>query len=146
MKLAAKFYGPYQVLERIGEVAHQLELPTSSRLHQIFHLSLLKQQVSSRTTTSTAIPEYASEHQALQAALDFHGNATTGKFSYTSKDLVLHTQLGKIYLFCMNDSQNLSLGMRTLLTGKGCYANRRLRHYEVQIAYYLSSRGNQKEV
>lgn len=76
MKLAAKFYGPFQVLKRIGEAAYRLELPTG-RVHPVLHVSLLKQQVSSKTTTSTAIPEYESEHQALQpqSALDYRGKA-----------------------------------------------------------------------
>ncbi|KAF2323490.1 hypothetical protein GH714_035719 [Hevea brasiliensis] len=41
-KLSPKFYGTYKVLRRISEVVYQIELPSSSRLHDGFHISLLR--------------------------------------------------------------------------------------------------------
>jgi hypothetical protein len=45
-KLAARYCGPFEILERIGPVAYMLTLPESMTVHNVFHVSLLKKYVS----------------------------------------------------------------------------------------------------
>ena len=44
-KLSPKYYGPYKVLQNIDSMAYKLELPTSSRVHLVFHVSCLKKVI-----------------------------------------------------------------------------------------------------
>ena len=42
-KLKRKFVGPFKVIEKIGTQAYKLQLPESWKIHNVFHVSLLKE-------------------------------------------------------------------------------------------------------
>ena len=56
LKLSPRFYGPYQIVERIGGVAYCLDLPSTSLLHPVFHVSILKKKLGARNMLVTTIP------------------------------------------------------------------------------------------
>jgi hypothetical protein len=41
-KLGPKFYEPYRVLQKVGEVSYKVQLPQNVRIHDVFHVSFFK--------------------------------------------------------------------------------------------------------
>ena len=47
--MAPHYCGPFEILSRIGQVAYQLALPPNLRVHNVFHISVLKKYVHDAT-------------------------------------------------------------------------------------------------
>ena len=64
-KLSPKYYGPYKVLQNIGTMVYKLELPASSRVHPIFHVSCLNKVIGENLPVQTILPELYEEGKII---------------------------------------------------------------------------------
>ncbi|KAJ4780790.1 polyprotein [Rhynchospora pubera] len=55
-KLSPRFYGPYEILEKIGQVAYRLNLPVNSSIHPVIHVSQLKEKIGNGQVIFPTLP------------------------------------------------------------------------------------------
>lgn len=60
-KLAPIYYGPYEVLAKIGTVAYQLKLPVQAQIHDVFHVSPLKKKLGAHAILPLSLPQVHSD-------------------------------------------------------------------------------------
>jgi hypothetical protein len=79
-KLAFRFFGPYRVVDKIGSVAYRLELPPSSSIHPVFHVSQLKKAVGAHHTVTKSLPSelarWSIPERILQRRVLWQGTAS----------------------------------------------------------------------
>ena len=50
--LKPRYYGPYKIIRKIGEVASELEIPEGSKIHNVFNVSCLKKDIGQKIVIS----------------------------------------------------------------------------------------------
>ena len=56
LKLQNKFYGPFLVIQKVGNCACKLQLPSSVQIHPVFHVSQLKKHVGDKSIPGPHLP------------------------------------------------------------------------------------------
>lgn len=49
--------GPFEIIDRVGLVAYKLKLPEETKVHNIFHVSLLKGRIKNKYTANPKFPD-----------------------------------------------------------------------------------------
>jgi len=78
-KLSFRFFGPFKILQRVGQVAYKLDLPTTCKIHPVVHVSQLKAHIAPHIQVSPTIdvPSEPSDTTTPIAVLD-HRLVTRG--------------------------------------------------------------------
>uniref|UniRef100_A0A453KXP9 Tf2-1-like SH3-like domain-containing protein n=1 Tax=Aegilops tauschii subsp. strangulata TaxID=200361 RepID=A0A453KXP9_AEGTS len=56
LKLHSKYYGPFRVLEKIGQIVYILLLPVGCQLHPTFYISQLKKHIGPDAVPNPKLP------------------------------------------------------------------------------------------
>lgn len=103
-KLSYRYFGPFQIIQRIGAAAYKLRLPADSSVHPVFHVSQLKLAIGSSVQVSSDIPSPPSSFQYPLKILQRHHVP-----NHNSNRILVHWSEWPEHLAAWEDEQALKL-------------------------------------
>ena len=119
-KLGPKFVGPFKILQRIGKVSYRLELPEVWKIHNVFHVRLLKEY-----NTDERFAKAAPHYDIVDKCIHFHIQAIVGeKLDKTGRQLYLVKWTGY-------DDETWELEERLIIDSPE-YASKKIKDYKLR--------------
>jgi len=72
-KPAPRYFGPYEVLEKIGAVAYRLKLSSASTLHPVFYVSQLRKDIGDYTASPGLQATLTKDLEAILEPVELEG-------------------------------------------------------------------------
>jgi hypothetical protein len=69
LKLRSKYYGPFKILEKVGDLAYKFHLPDTTTIHPVFHISQLKKHIGPNVIPLPNVPLVTPEGKIKTAPL-----------------------------------------------------------------------------
>jgi hypothetical protein len=89
-KLAFRYFGPFQVLQRVGGTSYKLQLPDGCLIHPVIHVSQLRRGVPPLTPVLTDLPASSTSPpepvKVLETRLYKHGGGTRSQVRVQWRD------------------------------------------------------------
>lgn len=115
----------WAILERIGAVAYKLQLPASSNIHPVFHISLLKKTPGINAICSPTLPLQGEDGQCKVETLAIidrrmikWNNAVMTQWLIHWSNLAPKKLLGKTVILSDHSFLNFLLGDKELFKGR----------------------------
>lgn len=70
-RLSPRFYGPFEIMKMIGQIAYELKLLENWRIHNVFHMRLLKKYVSDLNHILHVLPKAIVNMKLLAKPIKF---------------------------------------------------------------------------
>jgi hypothetical protein len=131
-KLDPKFYRPFKVLEQVNDVDYCLELPPGARLHNVFHVGLLKQFHGKPSVAPGQLPPTHHELACLELMAVTKSRLARGQIEFLvtwkgratmDASWMAATELWHLYPSFQLEDKLLPKEGRDVMTGL-CYARR----------------------
>jgi hypothetical protein len=90
LKLRSKYYGPYKIMERIGEVAYKLQLPETTTIHPVFHISQLKKHLGKNVVPLPHVPLVTADGKIKTAPFATLDERTIHRQQTPVRQLLIH--------------------------------------------------------
>ena len=78
-KVLPLYIGPYEIRQRVGNLAYMLSLPPSMKIHNVFHVSLLSPYVDSNRRVAEAPPILVEGQEEFEVANILDHKSTVGR-------------------------------------------------------------------
>ncbi|KAJ3684964.1 hypothetical protein LUZ61_014128 [Rhynchospora tenuis] len=144
-KLNPRYFGPYEIVEKIGSMAYRLQLPAEAQIHPVVHVSLLKKHIGRGHIPSSVLPEFSligKLHVAPIAVLNRRlvkrGNAGVAQLQVKWEGMTSEDTTWEDYAIMQRKFPKFILEVENALKGEGMSQTQPSNGYETKVVQQVN--------